>query len=340
MPGVFREHVSLADYTTFKTGGAAEYFVSVTTPEELKAAVDFARAKQLPFFVLGGGTNVLASDTGYHGVVIHIQLRGVIFTDVSLTLVEVTAGAGESFDELVAATVTQNLWGLENLSAIPGTVGATPVQNVGAYGVEVADTIVRVCVLNHTTLGIEELATTACQFQYRDSIFKQKKGREYTILSVTFLLSRLPQPQVAYADLAVLADADELTPEMVRSAVTAIRSGKFPDWHTVGTAGSFFKNPSITHEEATKLQQQFPALPLYPTESTLVKVSLGYILDKICHLRGYAKNHVALYEKQALVLVAESGATTTEILAFAREVSERVHSATQIQIEREVNLLE
>jgi len=333
------ENVSLALYTTFKAGGVARYFIPVTTPDELRAAVDFATTKQLPLFVLGGGSNVLVSDAGYDGVVVYMQVRGVSYTDVSETQVEVTAAAGEVFDDLIAETTKRGIWGLENLSAIPGTVGATPVQNVGAYGVEVADSIVSVTVMNRLTGGIEVLTNAECHFGYRDSCFKHERGATYIITAVTFLLSRVPQPQLSYADLALLEAHEELTPDIIRAAVTDIRAAKFPDWTVVGTAGSFFKNPIIINEEADRLHARYPELPLYPTADGQVKVSLGIILDKICGLRGYTKGTVGLYEKQALVLVAAVGTTTKEILAFADEIRERVYEKTQLVIEHEVNLL-
>jgi UDP-N-acetylmuramate dehydrogenase len=340
MTSAILENVSLALYTTFKTGGVARYFVPVTTPDELRAAVDFAHAKQLPLFVLGSGSNVLVADGGYNGVVAHMQLRGVTYTDVSETQVEVTAAAGEVFDDVVFETTKRGIWGLENLSAIPGTVGATPVQNVGAYGVEVADSIVSVTVFNRATGGIEILTNAECAFGYRDSCFKHSAGAKYIITAVTFLLSRVPQPQLSYADLAALQTHEEQMPTTIREEVMAIRSAKFPDWSIVGTAGSFFKNPVITPEEAERLRIEYPALPLYPTSDALVKVSLGFILDKICGLRGYTKGTVGLYEKQALVLITERGTTTTEILSFADEVRERVFEKTHLSIEREVNLLQ
>lgn len=340
MTSAILEHVALASYTTFKTGGIARYFIPIATRAELKAAVDFAIAKQLPLFVLGGGSNVLALDAGYEGVVIHMQLRGITYTDVSRTKVEVTVAAGESFAELVVVTAKHGIWGLENLAAIPGSVGATPVQNVGAYGVEVADCIVSVAVFNRITGSNEILDNAACAFGYRDSCFKHPVGAAYIITAVTFLLSRVPQPQLSYADLVSLEASGEQTPDTIRAAVTEIRANKFPDWTRVGTAGSFFKNPVITVEEAAKLQMRYPTLPLYPTATGQVKVSLGVILDKLCGLRGYTQGTVGLYEKQALVLVATPPATTTDILNFADTVAEIVFAKTNIRIEREVNLLQ
>jgi UDP-N-acetylmuramate dehydrogenase len=333
------EQVPLAEHTTFKTGGLARYFCTVTTPSELKAAVDFAHAKRLPFFVLGGGSNVLASDAGYAGVVIKIALTGREYIPKTESLVEVTCAAGEVFDDVVSDTVGRGLWGLENLSHIPGTVGATPVQNVGAYGTEVADTIVSVTTFDTERLCTVVLDAASCAFGYRDSLFKQAAGKRYIITAVTFVLSRIPQPQLEYADLKALTLTGVPTLGDIQTTIIAIRSAKFPDWNIVGTAGSFFKNPVVVREVATPLIEKFPALPTYAARDGYVKVSLGYILDKVCGLKGYCENLISLYEKQALVLVAGPGATTTEIEQFAAHIEKKVFEETNIIIEREVTSL-
>ncbi len=332
--------VSLAAYTTFKTGGPARYFVTVTTVDELKAAVVWARAQQLRFFVLGGGSNVLAADEGYDGLVILIKLQGREYTTVSETEVQATFAAGEVFDEVVEDTAVRGLWGLENLSAIPGTVGATPVQNVGAYGVEVADIVLSVTVFNCDTLSTQMLDVADCGFTYRDSVFKRAKNQTYIITAVTFALSTQPRPQLSYSDLQALQSEPNLTPGRVRQHVAAIRAGKFPDWTVVGTAGSFFKNPIVPTALAHDLQQKYPTLPTYVAGADTLKVSLGFILDKICGLKGFKKNHIRLYENQALVVVAESGATTTDVRAFASDVARIVFEKTNIVIEHEVTFVE
>lgn len=333
------EHVPLSPYTTFKTGGAARYFCTATTIAELKTAVDFARAKQLPFFVLGSGSNVLVPDEGYNGVVILMACLGREYTSVRESVVELTCGAGEQFDEVVSETVARGLWGLENLSHIPGTVGATPVQNVGAYGVEVADTIVSVTVFDTVHMRTEVLTAAVCLFGYRDSIFKQVAGRRYIITAVTFALSRVPQPQLEYADLAPLTEAGVPTLADIRATIIAVRSAKFPDWGVVGTAGSFFKNPTVARDSIMTLCKKFPALPMYPAQEGYVKIPLGFILDKVCGLKGYHQGLMSLYEKQALVVVAERGATTQLVEQFADNITRMVFEKTQIVIEREVTMM-
>jgi UDP-N-acetylmuramate dehydrogenase len=334
-----REGVALCDYTTLKVGGKAQYFIAVTSGEELKTAALFAEQKALPFFVLGGGSNVLISDSGVKGVVVHMGILGwTERLDGDEVLLEV--GAGVMFDELVAATVKKGYWGLENLSHIPGTVGATPIQNVGAYGVEVSDCIVEVKAFHFPSRTTRTFTTVDCDFSYRSSFFKTTVGKEYVVTSVTFALSKEPRPRVSYADLAKrYSDSIPNHPQDIRDSVISIRSSKFPDWHSTGTAGSFFKNPIIPRTQAEALREHYPDLPLYDVDALRVKCSLGYILDKVCGLRGYGEGTVRLYEKQALVLVAESGATAYEIEQFSDMIIKKVFSATGIQIEREVTFV-
>jgi UDP-N-acetylmuramate dehydrogenase len=327
------QQVPLAPKTTLKTGGKALYYTEVTNIEELEKAVSFAEAERLPFCVLAGGSNMLVADSGYQGLVLQVQLLGRSYLSRDTDTTELTVGAGEILDDVISETVARGLWGLENLSHIPGSVGATPVQNVGAYGVEVADVISQVTVFNTDTKKISTLSNHDCHFSYRHSRFKENKN--LIIVAVTFVLSTKPNPKVSYADLAKLPQRP-LTPQHLRDAVIEIRSGKFPDWTVVGTAGSFFKNPIITHTEAVALLQRYPEIPTYPVGETMVKVSLGYILDKICGLKGFAIDSVRLYEKQALVLVSEAGATTSDIKNFKKIISDKVFLKTSLRIEQEV----
>jgi UDP-N-acetylmuramate dehydrogenase len=331
--------VSLAKLTTLKLGGLASTYTKVTSVTEVEAAVAYAKSNHLSHVVIGGGSNILATDSGYDGLVIGMAIEGMAAEPVSSTTIRLTVGAGVELDTLVSHTVDNGWWGIENLSAIPGTVGATPIQNVGAYGVEVADVIESVQVYDVHTMSVRILSHPECQFGYRDSIFKSHRGREYIVLGVTMLLSTIPKPQLHYADLKnYLTTVDSVTQQDIRNAVIEVRSKKFPDWRIVGTAGSFFKNPFITKIQRDELLQKYPDLPMYE-EGDLYKVSLGYILDKVCGLRGYTHGNVQLFTAQALVLVALPGATTTEVLAFADFVAATVNEKTKIKIEREVQLL-
>lgn len=334
-----QENVSLSSFTTFKTGGVARYFAAITSLSDINTALDFAEQKQVPYFILGSGSNLLAPDNGYPGLLLHITLHGVAYQVVDENSMLVRVAAGEILDDVIRDTTERGLWGLENLSHIPGTVGATPVQNVGAYGVEVSSCIKTVVVFDCREKCIREFTNEQCQFDYRDSLFKQSGYKHLIIVSVTFILSRIPMPQVAYADLAMRFKQEVITATAVRSAVIAIRAAKFPDWQEVGTAGSFFKNPIISRAVATSLLERYPGLPTYAVTDTLVKVPLGYILDKICGLRGYQVGLCSLYESQALVLIAKPGSTTNMILAFAEVVAAKVREKTGIEIEREVLLM-
>jgi UDP-N-acetylmuramate dehydrogenase len=333
------ENVSLAPFTTLGVGGRARYVIIVTTTEELQEAVQYARQRSLPFFVFGGGSNVLVVDQGYDGVVIVMRMLGRTNTRAG-SMQYVTAAAGEQFDDVIAWTVQEGWWGLENLSHIPGTVGATPVQNVGAYGVEVADHVSTVTVFDTRECIERVLTRDECLFSYRDSIFKQQPGR-YIITFVTFVLSTESCPRITYKDLAHWFGDEtiKVTQQSIRDAVISIRSRKFPDWHIEGTAGSFFKNPIVSEEYATRLQQQYPELPLYPAVDGNIKISLGYVLDKICHRKGYMRNGVRLYEEQALVLVTSKNNTATAVAQFAEEIKKVVFEKIGLAIEEEVTTL-
>jgi UDP-N-acetylmuramate dehydrogenase len=330
-----REQVPLSDYTTLQVGGPARYFCVANTPAELAVAQQFASEKTLPLLVIGTGSNILASDAGFDGLVVHNALFGREYTQLDTNRVIAQFGAGESLDEVIADTVGRGYWGLENLSHIPGTVGATPVQNVGAYGVEVKDLIVEVIAQHSITTEIKTFSNAECAFGYRDSYFKTAAGKEWVITAVTFVLHSIPQPKLAYKDLAALAQTDLVTQDSIRDHIIAVRSKKFPDWYQVGTAGSFFKNPIIPSDHAAQLKQKYPALPIYPVAGDQTKVSLGFILDQVCNLKGYADGAVRLYEQQALVLI-NTGTSATAVTAFAAYVAAQVFDKTGITIEQEV----
>lgn len=338
---VVLEEVSLAAHTTLKVGGTARYFITASTEIAVAEAVQFAKERQLPLFVLGAGSNVLAPDGEYQGVVLNIRILGrEADVDPETGIVTFTVGAGEDLDTVIADTVERGWWGMENLSAIPSSIGAVPVQNVGAYGVEASQLIAQVRVLNGRTGAIETWTREQCQFAYRDSIFKHEAGSQAIVLAVTFTLTTAPALQLRYKDLAdYFAEASPSQRE-VRNAVIAIRNKKFPDWRLIGTAGSFFKNPIIDADEAARLKQQYPDLPVYDTTDTdKKKVSLGFILDKICQLKGYCEEGVCLYSEQALVLTVVPGTNVKAVTHFAKTISEKVFDATNISIEWEVVLL-
>ena len=350
MKCVIQENVALAQYTTFKIGGPARYFCAVTNEDDLVDAVSFAKKHNLRILVLGGGSNVLISDQGFDGVVIKIEI-GKQFKIENVTLniklqdaYTISVGSGVVWDDFVAQTVEQGLYGVENLSAIPGTVGAAPVQNIGAYGVEVGDVISKVRALDTITMEYVELTREQCIFGYRDSIFKHDKDR-YIITKVYFALKKNGVVNMTYKDLKEYfekkgnTDVEHLyTSADIREAVIDIRWNKLPDWNLWGTAGSFFKNPVVSKNKFDELKKTYPDMPGFvePDDTSRVKVSLGWILDKICHVKGLQKGNAMVYEKQALVLVTKPGATATEVKELAYELMRCVKDKTGIEVEGEV----
>jgi UDP-N-acetylmuramate dehydrogenase len=327
------EHVILAPYTTFKIGGPADFFCSVTTEDKVHEAVEFAREKKIPFFVIGGGSNLLISDTGFPGLVILNELKGITLKgDI------VSAAAGESWDGFVEHTVSKGFSGLENLSSIPGTVGASPVQNLGAYGVTTGQFIHSVRAFDTKDMKFVDLSNADCIFEYRDSMFKHEKGR-YVVTRVDFKLEKGGKANIDYKDLREYFSAkktDTPTSQEVRDAVISIRANKLPDWKLWGTAGSFFKNPVVSAEKYVELKNKYPDLPGFPESNGKVKLALAWILDHICNAKGMMNGNVGTYEKQALVFVAKSGATAAEVVELAQELMKRVKDATGITIEGEV----
>ena len=333
-----QEHITIAPYTTFKIGGPARFFCVVKNEDDLVEAVNFAKEKKLSILVIGGGSNLLISDAGFDGVIIKNEIMGRIYTDDGTLYSVVDASAGEDWEDLVRETVEKDLFGIENLSAIPGKVGAAPVQNIGAYGAEVYKVIESVRVLDTSSMQFVELSMVDCKFSYRDSIFKHEKGR-YIITRVRFRLCKFGEVNIEYKDLKkYFAEKNIVNPSLreVRNAVVEIRKSKLPDWTMWGTAGSFFKNPIIEATQFAELKSRYPELPGFVEGDGRVKVSLGYILDKICDKKGFVMGNVGTFEKQALVIVAKPGATATQVISFAQELMECVMENTGIKIEAEV----
>lgn len=346
------ENVLLKEFTTFRTGGAARWFFRVQSVEELKEAVLFSQRLNLrnskgstfakPFFVLGGGSNVLVSDDGYAGLVIKMEIGGVDFEEKENNLVHVTAGAGENWDAFVAKTVARGLVGLENLSLIPGTVGASPVQNIGAYGREVKDIIFEVETFDTETLKIKKFFSEECRFGYRDSFFKHSEGKKYIITRVTFALQKNGILKTDYKDVQEYFLKHAITGASVsdvRNAVIAIRTAKLPDVREYGTAGSFFKNPIVSNNLANEVLRKYPDIPLYPAGTDTKKISAGWLLDKVCRLKGVEAGRVGTYKNQALVIVNHGGATTKEVLEFAKSLQKQVKEKTGVSLEFEVQIM-
>lgn len=331
------ENVPLALLTTLKVGGISRVVAHVASEADVKDAVAFARERNLPFYVLGEGSNVLPSDEGYAGIIMRMEISGIDFSeDGDDTLV--TAGAGVSWDALVREVAERGLWGMENLAGIPGTVGAAPVQNIGAYGAEIKQTLRHVDAYDAATGETVRILAADCAFGYRDSRFKHEPN--LIILRATFALSKVPAPRIEYGDL--LAAKEEgvnlSTPDAIGQAVRAIRIQKFPDLASFGTAGSFFKNPVLAPDAYAALVERYGDVPKFANPNG-IKVPLAFILDKVLGLRGFRLGHAFLFGAQPLVLVLDKGGSAADIEALAQDVEQKVKDATGIKIEREVRTM-
>ena len=335
-------NVSLKELTTFKLGGPARYFCRARSVDDLRGAVEFARKEKLPLAVLGGGSNVLVPDRGFDGLVVKMETLGITFTDRPRGRVLVTAAAGEDWDYLVSLAVNKGLWGVENLSGIPGTVGGAPVQNIGAYGAELKDVVGFVEVFDTQTFKLRKLRKRDCGFSYRHSVFKTPLGRKFIITAVGILLNKKGGPHLDYKDLAAFFAGRKRPPALpeVRRAVLEIRGRKFPDLKTCGTAGSFFKNPLVSKKTYRELLKRFPALPSFPAVAGRVKLPLGWIIERICGLKGARDGKVGTFEKQALVLVNHGGASACDVAIFADKIARSVKEKTGLNPEWEVVRLE
>lgn len=332
------ENVPLKNLTTLRVGGEARYFCVAKNIEDLKEASIFSRRRKVPVMILGGGSNVLISDYGFPGLVVKMALRGSDFHDFP-DYVEADVGAGVLWDDFVKDAVDGELWGVENLSGIPGTVGASPVQNIGAYGTEVSSVIDSVEVFDIEKGGIKRLSNEECCFGYRDSFFKTHYGKKLVITSVRFRLFKEGRPALSYKDLAkYFGESGSPKPELknIRHAVLKIRGDKFPPLSKFGTAGSFFKNPIIEKKTFEHLKERFPELPGFPDKKGAVKISLAWVLDNVLRSKGRRMGKVGLYERQPLVLVTLGETTSHEVSVFADKIAGEVRDHIGITPEREV----
>jgi UDP-N-acetylmuramate dehydrogenase len=332
------EHIPLAPYTTFGIGGPARYFTKIAHEFDIKNALAYAYDHAVPFFVLGGGSNILMSDEGYPGLVIKIEIPGIEIVRKEDTT-EVIVGAGEHWDAFVLHTIQNNLRGLENLSGIPGTVGAAPVQNVGAYGVEVKDHIAWVEAYDPETERTVRFSNAACEFSYRHSFFKTQAGKQFIITRVAFVLSEKTPLNLSYKDIKKHLEekgVSEITSSELRELILSIRARKLPDWREIGTAGSFFKNPIVEKGFYESLLARFPGMPYFSVSESHVKIPAAWLLDHIGKFNGVVFGNAGVYQNQALVIINRGGAHAQEINSLANRMTQKIFSETGIVLSREV----
>ena len=330
-----KHNIKLSDLNTFGTGGDARFFCNVETEDELIEALKFAKNNDLEFFVIGNGSNILISDEGFSGLVIKISIKGNNIELIDKEHSIISSCAGENFDDFINFSIDNNLSGIENLWNIPGTVGASVVQNIGAYGVEVKDFVFSVEGIDIKNFKKFNFKKENCDFGYRESFFK--KNKNLIITKVFFRLNNFFSPNIEYISLKEYFLGKKIfNIKDIIKAVEEIRKNKLPDWRVLGTAGSFFKNPIITKEEYNDLLLKYPSIPSYNTETGFVKIPLGFVIDKICGLKNFRLGQVGLYEKQSLIIVNYGGAKFSEINSFAKKIEEKVFEKIKIKIEREV----
>jgi len=333
------KNVQLAQHTTFQIGGAAEFFSVVSNIDELREVAKWAKEHDQSIVVLGGGSNVLVSDEGVRGLVLKIDINDIDYRERSND-VYVSVGAGVIFDDLVKELVEKNMWGLENLSGIPGSVGAVPIQNVGAYGVEAKDYVSSVVAYDTKKDEFVVFSNEGCGFRYRHSSFKRNENKHLIVIRVVFKLSRKCVPNLSYKDLSNFFGENTKPPlTEIRSAVMEIRSKKFPNWKEVGTAGSFFKNPIISKAHYEILRKKYSTMPGFEISEVKIKVPLGWIIEHVLGMKGYRDGAVATFEKQGLVIVNYGGATARDIKKFAKNIEQNVKEKTDIEVEWEVTFL-
>ena len=336
--GLVERNVSLRSFNTFGVEANAALFARVRSIDDLQRVLSDRQVAGAPLLVLGGGSNVLFTQD-FEGCVLKIEIPGVQRDDDgSHWLVQV--GAGENWHAIVERMVEESMPGLENLALIPGSVGAAPIQNIGAYGVELAERFDSLQAWDFETETLQTLAADQCGFGYRDSIFK-RDNETRLIVTVTFALPRQWEPVTGYADVESELRDRNLTqprPRDIFDAVVAIRRRKLPDPARIGNAGSFFKNPVISRPQRAALIERNPSLVSYDIGGGRYKLAAGWLIDA-CGLKGTVRGRAAVYEKQALVLVNLGGATGAEILALAREVQDAVRARFNIELEPEPRIL-
>ena len=333
---MLQENVSLKAHNSFQLDVRARWFADVANTAQLRAVLDDPRVAGLPLLVLGGGSNLLFT-RDFPGLVLRMVSSGVAQMREEGTHVWVCAAAGENWHGLVLHCLARGWFGLENLSLIPGTVGAAPIQNVGAYGVELESVFDSLEALDLQTREVVTLDRAACEFGYRDSLFKRAGRDRYVILSVTLRLNRVAVVNSSYRDVALelaAMDISQPTPQQVSDAVVTIRRRTLPDPVVIGNAGSFFKNPIVSKAALDKLLQAYPHAPHYPHSTGSCKLAAAWLIDQ-CGWRGKSKGGAGVHDQQALVLVNRGEATGAEVLALAREIQADVVRKFGVELEPE-----
>jgi len=333
-----QHNISLKDFNTFGIDANAKNYVSITSKEDLKNVI----AKTKEIFVLGGGSNLLLTKD-IDLLVVHINTKGITVKEINPNEVHVRAEAGENWHEFVLWCISKNFGGLENLSLIPGNVGTCPIQNIGAYGIEVKDTITEVNAIEICSGKLKTFTNSACEFNYRNSIFKNELKHKFIITSVTFKLTQkkhsLNYSYGAIKNELELHKITEPTIKDISKAVIKIRNSKLPDTKKIGNSGSFFKNPVVHHDHFKTLKNQYPNIPSYALSEKEYKIPAGWLIEQ-CGFKGKRFGETGSHQNQALVLVNYGNATGQEVYDFAQKIQKTVLTTFSIALEIEVNIIQ
>lgn len=338
---LIEENVTLAPYNTFHIAQNARYFGRFKDIDSLSELITYAREENLGApLVLGGGSNILLT-SDVKGLVARNEIRGIEVVKEDDDHMYIRAGAGENWHELVKYAVKFNFGGLENLSLIPGNVGASPMQNIGAYGVEIKDVFEELEAVHLADGSVKRFSLEECEFGYRDSVFKNKYRNQFVITSVTYRLAKRPRFNTSYGAISAELEkmgVQQLSIQAISQAVINIRTSKLPDPNEVGNAGSFFKNPLVPLEQHELLKKEYPALVAFPAGQAAMKLAAGWLIEQ-CGWKGYRKGDAGCYPKQALVLVNYGGASGKDIYQLSEEIIASVQEKFGVLLEREVNII-
>ena len=335
----FQENISLKPFNTFGIDVAAKYFASFNSIEKLQQILAHPIAQGYPVLIVGGGSNILLT-TNYEGLVLKNEIEGIQLIREDEQHVYVQAGAGVNWHQFVLYCLAHAYAGVENLALIPGSVGASPMQNIGAYGVEIKDVFHSLEAVSRQNLNTVVFYKEDCAFGYRESVFKNTYKDQFVITSVTYRLNKIPNFKTSYGAIQHALDemgVSTLNIQDIATAVMQIRNSKLPNPKEIGNAGSFFKNPEITAADFEVLRNTYPDIVGYPTAENLVKVAAGWMIEK-AGWKGYREKDAGCHSKQALVLVNHGQATGTEIFALSEKIIASVHEQFGVYLHREVNI--
>jgi UDP-N-acetylmuramate dehydrogenase len=335
-----QSNISLKPYNTFGIDANTRYFIEINVEEDLYTLNELPDFQRLPKLILGGGSNLLLTQD-FGGVTIKINIKGITKIAEDQQHVWLKVGAGEPWHELVMYCVKNGYAGIENLSLIPGTVGAAPIQNIGAYGVELKDVFHNLDAIEVATGQKRAFYNADCQFGYRDSVFKHQAKDSFFITNVVLRLHKTPVFRTEYGDVQKTLDQmgiKELTLKAVSDAIVKIRRSKLPDPAELGNAGSFFKNPEVPTSQYESLKAEFPQMPGYLVDNTTTKIPAGWLIEQ-CGWKGKHVGNTGVHSKQALVLVNHGGATGLEIKQLSEKIQQSVMARFGIQLQTEVNFV-